>query len=208
MKEYSKYFRTKEGFKNRCNLVNLKWGKDCRDLCLMSEIDDLNPKYCEDNTNCSYKSLHQQLKQKEQRIEFLENGYGILTNFISTRMLDDFTGYNEEANGFDIIQAIKEVIEYQESENTILQNQVDELKEELNVKVEKFMDSFRDMESVRNNKLLSEKQMLIEAIGLAFTKSKSFMGWCSLKNCIGCTEFEAPCYILKQTLEKLKGEDK
>jgi len=41
-------------------------------------------------------------------------GYELLTEFISTRMLDDFTGYNKATQSFDIVQAVKEIIEYQE----------------------------------------------------------------------------------------------
>ena len=65
---------------------------------------------------CCYAILYKQnLALKEENAR-MAKGYELLTDFISTRMLDDFTGYDEVAQSFDIVKAIKEVIEYQEKE--------------------------------------------------------------------------------------------
>jgi len=61
---------------------------------------------CKDNPNCDYK----QLKRKEQECERLKEGYSELTDIVSPYM-DDFTGYNEELGGFDIVLCVKEFME-------------------------------------------------------------------------------------------------
>ena len=61
---------------------------------------------CELEPNCLYK----QLKRKEQECEGLKEGYSELTDIVSPYM-DDFTGYNEELGGFDIVLCIKELLE-------------------------------------------------------------------------------------------------
>jgi hypothetical protein len=61
---------------------------------------------CEDRQNCYYK----QLKRKEQECEELKEGYSELTDIVSP-YIDDFTGYNEELGGFDIVLCVKELME-------------------------------------------------------------------------------------------------
>ena len=65
----------------------------------------LTPK-CEQVKDCYYK----QLKRKEQECEELKEGYSELTDIVSPYM-DDFTGYNEELGGFDIVLCVKELME-------------------------------------------------------------------------------------------------
>jgi DNA repair ATPase RecN len=57
---------------------------------------------------------YQQLKRKEQECERLTQGYAELTDIVSPYM-DDFTGYNEELGGFDIVLCVKELMEQLEA---------------------------------------------------------------------------------------------
>ena len=58
----------------------------------------------------SIKSLKEQLKAKEQECEELKKGYAELTDIVAPYM-DDFTGYNEELGGFDIVLCVKQLLE-------------------------------------------------------------------------------------------------
>ena len=63
--------------------------------------------------NCDWykrRKLEQQLKAKDQECEELKEGYSELTDIVSSYM-DDFTGYNEELGGFDIVLCVKELME-------------------------------------------------------------------------------------------------
>ena len=72
--------------------------------------------YCK-NIAC-YK-LEKQLEAKEQECERLSKGYAELTDIV-TPYMDDFTGYNEELGGFDLILCVKELLQ-----------QLDQLKQRL-----------------------------------------------------------------------------
>ena len=61
---------------------------------------------CQENKDCLYKKY----KRKEQECEELKEGYSELTDIVSPYM-DDFTGYNEELGGFDIVLCVKELME-------------------------------------------------------------------------------------------------
>ena len=62
---------------------------------------------CHDKVNkCKYYKLYKQLKAKEQECEKLK---AKLTDIVSSYM-DDFTGYNEELDGFDSVQELKEFV--------------------------------------------------------------------------------------------------
>ena len=58
----------------------------------------------------SHTDLEKKYKAKEQECERLSKGYAELTDIVSPYM-DDFTGYNEEFGGFDLILCIKELLQ-------------------------------------------------------------------------------------------------
>lgn len=64
-------------------------------------------------------TLLQQLNQLKAENEKMEKGYIELTEIVSP-YIDDFTGYNEELKGFDIVLCVKELMQ-----------QLDRLKEEV-----------------------------------------------------------------------------
>lgn len=92
---------------------------------------------CKENPNCYYKQLQKEkfenlnnrqmvesaenliyenselykyIKEKEQECEELNKCYSELIDMVSPYM-DDFTGYNEELGGFDIVLCVKELME-------------------------------------------------------------------------------------------------
>ena len=82
--------------------------------------------WCDEKEPCIYKianELEQQLKRKEQECERLSKGYAELTDIVEPYM-GDFTGYNEELGGFDIVLCVKEILDQLKKEN-------EELKKEL-----------------------------------------------------------------------------
>lgn len=83
---------------------------------------------CRGENKCKYKTVYEQLKAKEQECERLQEGYSELTDIVSPYM-DDFTGYNEELGGFDLVLCVKELME-----------QLDRLKAE-NDNIKKTFDS-------------------------------------------------------------------
>lgn len=76
----------------------------CMDASIMQDFY-LCPQ-CNNNPNCYYKNW----ERKEQECEKLKEGYSELTDIVSPYM-DDFTGYNEELGGFDIVLCVKELME-------------------------------------------------------------------------------------------------
>ena len=70
-----------------------------------TELCYLTNDYCGNSPNCSYKNW----KRKEQECERLKQGYAELTDIVSPYM-DDFTGYNEELGGFDIVLCVKQLL--------------------------------------------------------------------------------------------------
>lgn len=73
--------------------------------------------------------LKQECKNLEEelrgcRIGISQNLYLDLEKFIEPRLLDDFCGYDEESQGFNIVLAVKQIIEAKEQE-------LQEVKEEL-----------------------------------------------------------------------------
>ena len=58
----------------------------------------------------TFEAIIEELKRKEQECEELKEGYSELTDIVSPYM-DDFTGYNEELGGFDIVLCVKELME-------------------------------------------------------------------------------------------------
>ena len=66
----------------------------------------------ENNYNCIWKKY----LRKEQECEELKKGYSELTDIVSPYM-DDFTGYNEELGGFDIVLCVKELMGQLKVEN-------------------------------------------------------------------------------------------
>ena len=73
-------------------------------------------------TTLQSKDIHdkkQQLNQLKAENEKMEKGYIELTEIVSP-YIDDFTGYNEELKGFDIVLCVKELMQ-----------QLDRLKEEV-----------------------------------------------------------------------------
>ena len=87
--------------------VNRRWDNSQKiHLCYDSDTPLTSWGWCENNPNCYYK----QLKRKEQECEELKEGYSELTDIVSPYM-DDFTGYNEELGGFDIVLCVKELME-------------------------------------------------------------------------------------------------
>lgn len=69
--------------------------------------------------------IMQKLISKEQECEELKKGCSELTDIVSPYM-DDFTGYNEELGGFDIVLCVKELMEQLKAEN-------EELKKKCNI---------------------------------------------------------------------------
>ena len=75
---------------------------------------------CSKNPNCCYKQLkrdeqrivelNKTIQAKEQECERFSKGYAELTDIVAPYM-DDFTGYNEELGGFDIVLCVKELME-------------------------------------------------------------------------------------------------
>lgn len=53
---------------------------------------------------------------KQAELSPLQKMYLELEKIITPRLLDDFCGYNEETQGFDIVLATKEIIEAKEQE--------------------------------------------------------------------------------------------
>ena len=60
--------------------------------------------------DCEIYDLKSQLQVKKQECEKLKEGYSELTDIVSLYM-DDFTGYNKELGGFDIVLCVKELME-------------------------------------------------------------------------------------------------
>lgn len=54
--------------------------------------------------------IHELYNGKDQECERLKEGYAELTEIV-TPFIDDFTGYNEELGGFDIVLCVKELME-------------------------------------------------------------------------------------------------
>ena len=90
--------------------------------CLNGEMVQCN---CKKVAVCYYKEY----KRKEQECEELKKGYSELTDIVSPYM-DDFTGYNEELGGFDIVLCVKELMEQLDqlkAENDTLTEQLAEM---------------------------------------------------------------------------------
>ena len=68
-------------------------------------------------------------KQLIERFDILQKMYLDLEEFIQPRLLGDFCGYNEEQQGFNIVLAIKEIIEAKEQECEKYKQALDEIKE-------------------------------------------------------------------------------
>lgn len=110
---------------DRLNIFPMRYGIEPHEICLTSlEQWGGQEKYCKDRPNCYYK----QLKRKEQECERLSKGYAELTDIVSPYM-DDFTGYNEELGGFDLILCVKELLEQLDQ----LKAENDELKKKCNI---------------------------------------------------------------------------
>ena len=60
-----------------------------------------------------------------------QNLYLDLEKFIKPRLLDDFCGYDEESQSFNIVLAVKQIIEAKEQECQELKQELQEVKEEL-----------------------------------------------------------------------------
>lgn len=92
------------------------------------------------------KELQAELKAKEQECEELSKGYAELTEIVSPYM-DDFTGYNEELGGFDIVLCVKELMEQLEAykmeaeEGKEINAELKAENEELKEKVENYICS-------------------------------------------------------------------
>ena len=67
---------------------------------------------CSKNPNCYYEKW----QRKEQECERLSKGYAELTDIVEPYM-GDFTGYNEELGGFDIVLCVKEILDQLKKEN-------------------------------------------------------------------------------------------
>ena len=60
-----------------------------------------------------------------------QNLYLDLEKFIMPRLLDDFCGYDEKSQSFNIVLAVKQIIEAKEQECQELKQELQEVKEEL-----------------------------------------------------------------------------
>lgn len=104
-----------------------------------------NGKYC-NKENCNL------LKAKEKECERLKEGYSELTDIVNPYM-GDFTGYNEEFGGFDIVLCVKELMEQFDklkAENEILEKD----KTNLDVIIETLKAQFKQLE--KENERLKE----------------------------------------------------
>lgn len=75
--------------------------------------------------------LIEEINKTKEYLANMEKMYLELEEIIEPRLLDDFCGYNEEAQGFDLALAIKQIIETKEQE-------CEELKEQLERKEESY----------------------------------------------------------------------
>lgn len=66
---------------------------------------------------------------KPAELSPLQKMYLELEEIIEPRLLDDFCGYNEEAQGFDLALAIKQIIETKEQECEELKNKINYMEE-------------------------------------------------------------------------------
>lgn len=64
-------------------------------------------------------------KAKENKMSNSQNLYLDLEKFIKPRLLDDFCGYDEESQSFNIVLAIKQIIEAKEQKCEELKKQLD-----------------------------------------------------------------------------------
>jgi len=72
----------------------------------------------ENNYNCIWKKY----LRKKQECERLKQGYAESTEIVSP-YIDDFTGYNEELGGFDIVLCVKQLLEQLKISNEKLNKQ-------------------------------------------------------------------------------------
>ena len=70
--------------------------------------------------------LNKSIQAKEQECESLSKGYAELTDIVAPYM-DDFTGYNEELGGFDLILCVKELLDQLKAENDELKKYIKHL---------------------------------------------------------------------------------
>ena len=117
--------------------------------------DDVAIEYCNDCDYCFHKQIKQlkeKLLNKEQECERLSKGYAELTDIVSPYM-DDFTGYNEELGGFDLILCIKELLQ-----------QLNQLKEENEILKEKItISSNSDKITLKIIKTLTEIKEIVSS---------------------------------------------
>ena len=70
-----------------------------------------------------------------------QNLYSDLEKFIKPRLLDDFCGYDEETQSFNIVLAVKQIIEAKEQECQELHNKYDQALDEIGKLIPKFDSS-------------------------------------------------------------------
>lgn len=100
--------------------------------------------------------LIEEINKTKEYLANMEKMYLELEEIIEPRLLDDFCGYNEEAQGFDLALAIKQIIETKEQEG-------EELKDKIN-----YMEEYiKTVENARNDlerELKRKEQKLQEAM--------------------------------------------
>ena len=84
---------------------------DCELVGCIGHEDCFIKQLFEDRFNAEVK-----LYDTQQECERLSKGYAELTDIVSPYM-DDFTGYNEELGGFDLILCIKELLQQMDRTN-------------------------------------------------------------------------------------------
>lgn len=132
-------------YHNKCCKENAKKEAEWLEKYNQVSRDFHNGKYC-NKENCNL------LKAKEQECERLKEGYSELTDIVNPYM-GDFTGYNEELGGFDIVLCVKELMEQLDklkAENEILEKD----KTNLDVIIETLKVQFKQQE--KENERLKE----------------------------------------------------
>lgn len=157
---------------------------------------------CESWKTCDYKNY----KRKEQECERLKQGYAELTEIVSPYM-GDFTGYNEELGGFDIVLCVKQLLEQLDQ----LKAENEWLKEEFINKNEKIKELRFSVSDLTNRlcDLNAEKSFKIVDLEQALEKvrefAKSYMQDCDFS--WGCDACDYKCFAqhIQQTCDEAKN---
>ena len=137
----------------------------------------------ENNYNCIWKKY----LRKEQECEELKKGYSELTDIVSPYM-DDFTGYNEELGGFDIVLCVKELMGQLKVENDKYSFFVDKLCEYAGLECDDEEQAMRTLSDLASQ--INKAVWIIDRYKQTLTEIKEILEIHKDNKCAICPKFD------------------